>query len=171
MPHIHTELGQIDYCADVFIVHKNKVLFRFHDKHNKLLVPGGHIELNEVPEQAAVREAFEEVGLEIKLYNPTSIALVTKDEDSEKIGSKENEYRELLLPQAMNIHRISDTHRHLGFVYFGTSDTDEIKEPEGEEKSGGCMWLTKNEIVAHPDLSASMKNYGLKALELLGEWK
>lgn len=165
------EPGQIDYTVDVFVVYQNKVLYRYHDKHNKLLMPGGHIELNEVPEQAALREVFEEVGLNITLFNPQNLLLAEKDEDSEKIGSTENEYRELLPPQAMNIHYISESHRHLGFVYFATSKTDKIIEPEGEEKSSGCIWLTKNEIVAHPELHESMKNYGLKALELLRDWK
>ncbi len=169
MPHIHTEPGQIDFVANIFIVHKNKVLYRLHDKRKIWLMPGGHIELNEVPEQTAVREAFEEVGLEVRLYNPNNLPLVGREEDSEQIGLDED--RQLLPPVAMEIHSLGEGHRHIGLVYFGTSDTDEIKEPDGEEKSGGCIWLTKQEIVAHPDLSPAMKNYGLKALELLGEWR
>jgi 8-oxo-dGTP pyrophosphatase MutT (NUDIX family) len=170
MPHIHTEPGQIDFVANIFIVHKNKVLYRYHDKYHKWLMPGGHIEVNEVPEQSAVREAFEEVGLEVKLYNPTNMNLVGREEDPEQIGKTWDE-RPLLLPVAMDIHSINEQHRHIGLVYFATSETDEIKEPEGREKSGGCVWLTKEEIVGHPGLSSSMKNYGLKALQLLGEWK
>lgn len=169
MPHIHTEPGQIDYTADVFVVHENKVLYRLHDKNKLWLMPGGHIELNEVPEQSAVREVFEEVGLEVELYNPLKLTLVSKDEDANLVASKVGEYRNLLPPSEMNIHYISDTHRHIGLVYFAKATTDEIKEPEGEERSGGTMWLTKEEVLAHPELSQTMKDYGLKALELLGE--
>jgi 8-oxo-dGTP pyrophosphatase MutT (NUDIX family) len=169
MPHIHTEPGQIDYVADVFVVYQNKVLYRYHDKYQELLMPGGHIELNETPEQAAVREVFEEVGLEVKLYNPDNISLIGREEDSEQIGIHED--RPLLPPPAMDIHLCEEGHRHIAFIYYGISETDQVLEPEGEEKSGGIVWLTKNEIVAHSELSPSMKNYGLKALELLGEWK
>ena len=169
MPHIHTEPGQIDSCVDVFVVYQNKVLFRFHDKHHMWLMPGGHIELNEVPEQAAVREVFEEVGLEVELYNPKGLQLVTKEANSEMIAHQKGEYRELLVPSELNIHYIQEGHRHLGFVYFAKSSTDIVTEPEGEEKSGGILWLTKEEIIAHPEIQEIIKSYALKALELLGE--
>lgn len=168
MPHIHTEPGQIDFTADVFVVYKNKVLFRFHDKHKIWLVPGGHIELDETPQVAAVREVKEEVGLDVEIYLPYILPVFPENESSHLASP---EYQELIPPQAMNIHRISEDHKHISLVYFAASKTDEIIEPDGEEKSGGCIWLTKNEIVAHPELHESMKNYGLKALELLGDWK
>lgn len=171
MPHIHTEPGQIDFCVDVFVVYKNTVLFRFHDKHKMWLMPGGHIELNEVPEQAAVREVFEEVGLEVELYNPAGLRLVNRDENSETISHQKGEYRELLVPSNLNIHYIQEGHRHVGFVYFAKSKTNVVVEPQGEEKSGGCIWLTKEEIVAHPEIQEIIKNYALKALEVLGEWR
>ena len=65
MPHIH-EL--IDYTAEVFIDHKDKVLIRKHDKYGMRTCPGGHIELDETPQEAAIREAKEETGLDITLY-------------------------------------------------------------------------------------------------------
>lgn len=167
MPHIHTEPDQIDYTTDVFIVYKDKVLFRFHDKHKKWLVPGGHIELDETPQQAAVREVKEEVGLDIELYTPYILPIFSEN-DSSALASPE--YQELIPPQGMNIHSVSKDHKHISLVYFAKSETDKIIEPEGEEKSGGCIWLTKTEMVAHSELHESMKNYGLKALELLGKW-
>lgn len=171
MPHIHTEPGQIDFVANIFVVYKNRVLFRLHDKRKIWLMPGGHIELNEVPEQAAVREVFEEVGLEVELYNPLGIELVGKDDNPEEVLLDKDGNRELLPPYAMEIHNFSDTHRHIGLVYFAKANTDKVIEPEGEERSGGVVWLTKEEIVGHEGLSDLMKNYGLKALELLGEWR
>ncbi|MFM2374525.1 MAG: hypothetical protein RLZZ234_520, partial [Candidatus Parcubacteria bacterium] len=50
MPHIHEK---IDYTADVFIVHENKVLLRMHEKYHTLLAVGGHVELDEDPAAAA----------------------------------------------------------------------------------------------------------------------
>jgi 8-oxo-dGTP pyrophosphatase MutT (NUDIX family) len=60
MPHIHEK---IDFTAETFIVYKNKVLLRLHDKYKFWASVGGHIELHEDPNEAAVREAKEEVGL------------------------------------------------------------------------------------------------------------
>ena len=61
MAHIHTEPGQIDFVVNVYVVYKNKVLLRFHEKYFLWLSVGGHVELNETPEVAAVREVKEEV--------------------------------------------------------------------------------------------------------------
>lgn len=60
MPHIHE---RIDWTVDVLIVHEDRVLLRKHDKYKVWLMVGGHIELDEGPEEAALREVQEEVGL------------------------------------------------------------------------------------------------------------
>ena len=54
----------------VFIIKNNKVLYgvRAQDPNEgKLDLPGGFIEVNETAEHAAIREAKEEVGIDIKL--------------------------------------------------------------------------------------------------------
>ncbi len=55
------------FTVSVFIVHKDKVLLHLHKKAKKILPLGGHIEVNELPEEACIREAKEESGLEINL--------------------------------------------------------------------------------------------------------
>jgi ADP-ribose pyrophosphatase YjhB (NUDIX family) len=65
MPHIHTQSGQIDLVAEVFCVFQNTVLFRLHEKYCIWLPPGGHVELNETPEEAAVREVKEETNMRV----------------------------------------------------------------------------------------------------------
>jgi 8-oxo-dGTP pyrophosphatase MutT (NUDIX family) len=92
MPHIH-EL--IDYTAEIFIVYHHKVLIRLHDKYNLRTCPGGHIELDENPNEAAIREAKEETGLDVVLYN----------KHQQYFGEHEGQ-KELIPPIFMNIHRI-----------------------------------------------------------------
>jgi len=60
MPHIHK---LIDYTVALFIRHKNKVLLIHHKKLDRWLPPGGHIELDEDPDQGLFRELEEETGL------------------------------------------------------------------------------------------------------------
>ena len=57
MAHIHEK---IDFTVAIFVVHAGKILLIHHRKLNKWLPLGGHIELDEDPEQAAVREARED---------------------------------------------------------------------------------------------------------------
>jgi ADP-ribose pyrophosphatase YjhB (NUDIX family) len=154
MPHIH-EL--IDYTSDVFVVYGNRVLLRLHDKYNLWLAVGGHIELNEDPNEAAVREAKEEVGLDIKLWDGL-----------QQYHESGHGYRELIPPVFMNIHPIKDQHQHISFVYFATSETDAVTEPDGDERSGGWRWLTREEIEQSADIKPSIKHYALAALAAIG---
>ena len=66
MAHIHEK---VDFTAEVFVVFENKVLLRKHDKYGRWLSVGGHIELEEDPNQAAIREVKEEVGLDVVLWD------------------------------------------------------------------------------------------------------
>ena len=159
MAHIHTEPGQIDFVVNVYVVYKNKVLLRFHEKYFLWLSVGGHVELNETPEVAAVREVKEEVGLDVKLWDKNKPDFVTSD--------PEEIYKELIPPYYMNVHKTSGEHRHVSLAYFAIADSDNITEPDNHEKSGGCRWLTREELLVASDVDEANRQYALKALELL----
>lgn len=151
MPHIHEK---IDYTVDVFIVHKNKVLLRMHDKHKLWLGVGGHVELDEHPVQAAIREAKEEVGLDIELVGAVK----------ELIDDKENNFENLLPPAFMNIHDVSKTHRHIGLIYFARSHSDDVR-PSGDDISDEWRWLTSEELLENKlGVLESIRHYALAAL-------
>lgn len=163
MPHIHTGPGQIDMIAEVFVVYQDKVLLRLHDKYKMWIAPGGHIELDETPEEAAVREAKEEVGLDVTLYHPESLQAFPQTDAP--VGS----FTPLQLPQFMNVHPIMNgEHRHLSMVYFGRATTDHIIHPTNHEQAP-CRWLTKEEVEADSEIHPQIKAYALAALEVLGE--
>ena len=129
MPHIHEK---IDFTVEAFVVYKDRVLLRKHDKYHKWLSVGGHIELDEDPNQAAVREVKEEVGLDVILAD-----------DLLPFKKETGEYRELIPPKFLNRHRISDAHEHVTLTYFAAADTDEVQEPDDGEASGRCRWFAK----------------------------
>src|SRR3990167_2629099 len=131
MPHIH---GKIDFTIEVFIVHNNRVLLRMHDKYKKWLSVGGHIEPNEDPVEAAIREVMEEVGLEIELDKKL------------KPSYKKDSTIDLIPPYFLNRHRINSNHEHITFVYFAKANTDKIVQSMGDELSEECKWFTREEI-------------------------
>jgi ADP-ribose pyrophosphatase YjhB (NUDIX family) len=55
------------FTVTTYVFHDGKTLLHFHEKLQKLLPPGGHLEANELPTEAAKREVKEETGLEIEL--------------------------------------------------------------------------------------------------------
>jgi len=66
MPHIH-EL--MDFTVEAFVVYEDRVLLIYHKQLHKWLPLGGHIELDEDPEQALFREIREESGLEVDILS------------------------------------------------------------------------------------------------------
>jgi 8-oxo-dGTP pyrophosphatase MutT (NUDIX family) len=102
MAHIHEK---IDFTVAIFVVHDEKILLIHHRKLDKWLPLGGHIELDEDPEQAALREAKEESGLDVELLGdrPPTTSPGT---------------RALIAPRFLDIHRINDTHEHIGLIYW-----------------------------------------------------
>jgi len=154
MPHIHEAM---DFSVETYIVFDKKVLLRFHDKYNIWLGVGGHVELDENPNQAAVREIKEEVGLDVELFDQSGL-----------VGKHSENYLELIPPAFLDVHRISETHQHIGMRYFAKAFSDEIVEPE-DEKSGGCKWMTREEVESATDIDELIKMYALKAMEVLGE--
>ncbi|MEK7586048.1 MAG: NUDIX domain-containing protein [Patescibacteria group bacterium] len=152
MPHIHEK---IDFTVEVFIVHKDKVLLRMHDKYHLWLSVGGHIELDEDPVQAAIREVKEEVGLDIKITGD-----VPEFDDGD--------YTYLATPKYIGRHKVNDIHTHVVLVYFATSNTDKVVDSENEHEKTETRWVTKDEL-SKMDLRPNILHLATKALEELGE--
>jgi 8-oxo-dGTP pyrophosphatase MutT (NUDIX family) len=152
MAHIH---DKIDFTTEVFVVFENKVLLRKHDKYKMWLGVGGHIELDEDPNQAAIREVKEEVGLDVEIVGETPPV------------HEEEGYIELIAPRALNRHRINETHEHISFIYYAKSRSDEVV-PEKEDDE--WKWLSRedieNELVL---LKGDVRFHALQALEQLSE--
>ncbi|MEK7571797.1 MAG: NUDIX domain-containing protein [Patescibacteria group bacterium] len=147
MPHLH---DKIDFTVEVFIVFRNKVLLRRHDKFGIWLSVGGHIEPDEDPNQAAIREVKEEVGLDITL------------DDTRKL-QKENPH-ELIPPYFLSRHHVTPTHEHITFIYFARTTSDKITQTMLKEQSDEIRWFTKKELLVDTEILSEIKNYALAAL-------
>lgn len=157
MAHIHEK---IDFTVEVFIVYQNKILLRVHDKYKFWLSIGGHIELDEDPVEAAIREVKEEVGLDIQIEGE---AHGPKDQEETNRG-----YKYLIPPRYLGRHPVSDTHEHISFVYFATSNTDTVLESVLDHEKGVEMkWFSKDDL-ENTELVPNVKFYATKALEALG---
>ena len=129
-PHIHEK---IDFTASVYIVFNGKVLLHKHKILHVWLPPGGHIEIDEDPNEAAVREAKEETGLDVELEGEVK-------EYTSLFGA-----RDLIPPRFLNRHYVDETrtHEHVDLAYFARAKSD-VARPE--EKDGEIHWFTKEEI-------------------------
>lgn len=152
MAHIHEK---IDFTTSVYIVRDNKVLLHMHKKLNIWLPPGGHIELDEDPNEAAIREAKEETGLDVTLVGTTTAY------DSPYSA------RELIVPKFLNRHYYdeSHTHEHVDFSYFARTDGADARH---EIEGGVVRWFTGAEIEGNEfDIVADVRAHSLAALKEL----
>ena len=108
--------------ATVYIINGDKVLLHRHKKYIALFPVGGHIEAEELPYEAALREAYEKSGLKVKLYN---------NEDQLELGRVQQ------LPRPMNLllENIGHERENIDFIYFATTDTFELYPGDGEAEN------------------------------------
>jgi 8-oxo-dGTP pyrophosphatase MutT (NUDIX family) len=116
--HPPTAPGEIlrHFTVAVFVVHHGRVLLHYHRKLGKWLPPGGHIEDNELPDEAAAREVLEETGIRIRLVGGQGLPI----EDP----------RQLVLPSGVQVEHIYPGHEHIDLVYFALPDPDDLRAAE-----------------------------------------
>ena len=148
MAHIHEK---IDFTVAIFVVQNDRILLIHHRKLGKWLPLGGHIELDEDPEIAALREAREESGFEVELLG-------------ERPPTTEPGTRALLAPRFLDIHRITETHEHIGMIYWARPKSGTMTL--APEEHHDIRWCNRDDLDAlKPPMSNAVKWYCLKALE------
>lgn len=63
-----------EYAVAVFVVHEGAVLLHHHRTLGRWLPPGGHVDADELPDAAAIREVREEVGVSIGVIDAATSA-------------------------------------------------------------------------------------------------
>ncbi|MBU3105850.1 NUDIX hydrolase [Clostridium gasigenes] len=147
------------FTVSIFIVYKDKVLLHLHKKAKKILPLGGHIELNELPEEACIREAQEESGLKINLYNPINNQLKNS---CELVGEKL-----LINPMYTIFGEINPEHYHIDFVYYATAKSFDTIPGDGE--SNLLKWYNKEDLKNAADVQHNILTMANESLELLAE--
>ncbi len=100
-----------EFTASVYIIEDQKVLLLFHQKLQKWLCPGGHVEENETPLEAARREVKEETGLEIEFIPQENLWI-----NCWNAKSIERPY--LCLLEEIPAYKQTPAHQHIDFIYI-----------------------------------------------------
>src|SRR5436853_5775160 len=149
MAHIH---DKIDFTVAIFVVHSGKVLVIHHRNLNKWLPLGGHIELDEDPEIAALREAREESGLDVELLG-------------ERPPTTGPGTRALIAPRFLDIHRITATHEHIGMIYWARPRHASAALQLAATEHHAIRWCTHEELrTLSPPLSGAVQWYCEQAI-------
>lgn len=135
------------FGVSVFVLNpeSKKFLMIKHRKTGKWLQPGGHIELNEDPEEVALREVFEETGVNVRL-----------------MGNRVPRKNDFILPLAIQKDMVSPSHIHIDFVYMAYPLENQI-EVANEQETDGLKWFSMDEILSENfDTFDDVKNWCIK---------
>lgn len=140
-----------DFTVATFVVHQNAVLLLRHAKLQMWLPPGGHIEPNELPDEAAVREVREEAGIEVRLVGDRALPVA--------------EPRQLVIPRGIQVERIAPGHEHIDLVYFAVPVGSTRLRSNSESTQIG--WFGPREL-ARLGLTEEIRLWTQRALAELG---
>ncbi len=135
------------FCASAFIIdpYTKKILLIKHKKNRRWTQPGGHIEGNETPEEAALREVYEETGLRVRLLG-------------ERFPREDDFIRPLGIQKNRRTTSDGETHMHIDIIYAAVPN-DDSKEQLNREESDAIRWFSRNElenIDCFPDIKITM---------------
>ncbi len=142
------------FTATTIIINKDKALLHLHKKLGIWIPVGGHIDRDELPQETAIREAKEESGLMITLYNP---------DKQIPMGT----VKQLFRPMHILLEDINPFHQHIDFIYYAYSEID-ILQPEASETTE-LKWFTATEINKLEDAPKNVRALALEAINLLGK--
>jgi 8-oxo-dGTP diphosphatase len=145
-----------DLTVSAYIINNKETLLVHHVKTGLWLPPGGHIEKDETPDDALLREIKEELGLEIKILNNI------------KIPEEGNIIEQLAVPFYCNTHKLID---HIHYCSFYVCEllihkTINSKKSEIED----FEWFSKEKLY-EKKIPADVRNIGLLAFKKYEEIK
>lgn len=122
------------YCASAFIInpYDKKILLVKHSGYDKYLQPGGHIEPGETPEEAAIREVYEETGIKITL-----------------LGERFPREDDYIRPLGIQCNRKKEGDRFIDIIYAAIPNNPNQNLKKNDE-SVEIGWFSRNELERIP---------------------
>jgi S-adenosylhomocysteine hydrolase/ADP-ribose pyrophosphatase YjhB (NUDIX family) len=145
---VKKNLKEKEFVVEAYIVKDDRLLLVKHKKLGLWLPPGGHVENNETPEEALIREVKEETGLDITIANRN------------KINKKFN-VRILAQPNHIQLENIKGDHFHIDLVYFCRVKKGKLSS---NNESDGLNFFALNEIEWMKNVPKEVKYFARKLL-------
>lgn len=118
-----------EFCASIFVIDPatHKILLVKHKEFKKWVQPGGHMEYNETPEEAAKREVYEETGIKVDLQ-----------------GERFPREDDFIRPLGIQCNR-KDSYTQVDILYFGIpiGSTTPVVD---DEETISARWFTREEL-------------------------
>lgn len=146
------------FTSTVYVVNEGATALHHHERIDRWLPPGGHIDRDELPLEAAKREVQEEIGQQVAIPG----------DERTVIGPGSYE---LPKPAHLNLHDIhhyddgTPGHQHIDFLYYGTVPSRNITPADGERGDTHWEWFTVDDLERDDRLSPEVRDMGREAIE------
>lgn len=163
MPHLNYSL---DIVVGVFCVRRRglsgafEVLLIEHKKLGVWLCPGGHVEPNERPDEAALRELKEEMGLAAALA-------MTRNACGWQLTPwwfTDKAFSFVVPPTWVDVHPINEHHNHFG-LYWPALNPLGQQTPCPRELNG-YRWFIANELKSLEPVWPNTRHYAIQSIHL-----
>ncbi len=121
-----------EFTVAVFVVREADVLLLFHRKLRKWLPPGGHIDLPELPDEAALREVWEETGLRVRLIGDDALPV--------------DYLPQLVRPAGIQLEDIGPGHQHIDLIYYAVPEPADQALTENRDECEQCGWFSPTQL-------------------------
>lgn len=148
------------FTATTYIVHGGATALHHHNRLGIRIPPGGHVDRDELPHEAALREVREETGLDATLVDDTEPV-------DAPAGETLPDPRHMMLYD-INVHEDGTVgHQHIDHIYFAAVDSREIDPAPGEADPSLWEWYTP-EALRSSTIDADTVAIGCEAIDVVG---
>jgi 8-oxo-dGTP pyrophosphatase MutT (NUDIX family) len=144
------------YTATVYVVNDGAVALHEHDRIGKWLPPGGHVDRDELPHEAGLREVREETGLDV--------TLVAEREDNGSPTVDPLPKPEHVQLADVNVHDGVVGHQHIDLVYYAHAETRAIDPAPGEAPAAEWEWFA-SDALSDDRFESNVAAVGTRAIE------
>jgi len=120
-------------------------LLMFHRKLGKWLAPGGHVEGNENTAHTALREAKEELGVDIRILEIKGV-LGKDGKDFRQVESNPKSGAFCTIEEFIHPIGAQDPHIHVDSIYVGTITSEKVAEKRNKEEVTARDWFSLSQI-------------------------
>ena len=149
------------FTATVYLVHDGAIALHEHPKLGIRIPPGGHVDRDELPHEAGLREAREETGLDPTLVDDTA-------QVDAPAGETLPAPRHTMLYD-INVHDDGTVgHQHIDSVFFAAAESRDI-DPDGDDEVGPHAWEWYSpEDLRESEVDSDTTQIGIEAIEVVG---
>ena len=149
--------------ATIYIVNDGATALHRHRRLGIRIPPGGHVDRDELPHEAGLREVREETGLDPTLVDETTAV-------EAPAGCALPRPAHVMLYD-INVHPDGHVgHQHIDHIYYASVERREIDPVPGEAGSDAWDWFTKAEL-RKSDIETDTVTIGIEAIETVGRFQ